>query len=304
MIAGHANAARGEPILWIFGVDQKQRTVPGVDERDPTPWWAAVEKYFVGKGPEHRFTTVRQEGRTVAVLYVETEDAPFLVVNPQYGKERTKIEREVPWRRNGAVCTATREDLIRILQPLVRVPTLDLVHLQAHGEELLRNSKVPRKEINIIGRGYLNHMGDRDLHIPDRMASGEIGLEGTTLSMPIRSGSLRPPSKLDFDAGAMISAPTEHPRFVRTSDDLAAKGPGMLEIYAKGWLEQPDNNRMDREPDFTFEDFVFTRPLNVHLRFGVVGADASIIVRAQLWPAPKTGEKTHNWVIRKKKATG
>jgi hypothetical protein len=29
-IAGHANAARGESIVWIFGVDEAGREVPGV----------------------------------------------------------------------------------------------------------------------------------------------------------------------------------------------------------------------------------------------------------------------------------
>lgn len=28
-IAGHANAARGEPILWLIGVDEKQSEIKG-----------------------------------------------------------------------------------------------------------------------------------------------------------------------------------------------------------------------------------------------------------------------------------
>jgi hypothetical protein len=32
-IAAHANTARGQPITWLFGVDEKKGEVPGVSHR-------------------------------------------------------------------------------------------------------------------------------------------------------------------------------------------------------------------------------------------------------------------------------
>lgn len=44
-IAGHANAARGEPILWLIGVDQKDGVV-GADDKDLANWYPAVKSQF------------------------------------------------------------------------------------------------------------------------------------------------------------------------------------------------------------------------------------------------------------------
>ncbi len=41
-IAGHANAARGEPILWIIGLDEDNNRVTGASEVELADWWAQV----------------------------------------------------------------------------------------------------------------------------------------------------------------------------------------------------------------------------------------------------------------------
>jgi hypothetical protein len=38
-LAGHANAARQEPILWLIGVDEGARSVPGADYANLAFWW-------------------------------------------------------------------------------------------------------------------------------------------------------------------------------------------------------------------------------------------------------------------------
>lgn len=45
-IAAMANAARGEPVLWIVGVDEKAATVPGVPASEFASWWQRVERRF------------------------------------------------------------------------------------------------------------------------------------------------------------------------------------------------------------------------------------------------------------------
>ena len=55
-LAGHAIAARGEPVLWLVGVDQ-DRGVMGAEARDLAGWWPEVVKYFDPPAP--RLTDLR-----------------------------------------------------------------------------------------------------------------------------------------------------------------------------------------------------------------------------------------------------
>ena len=38
-IAGHANASRGEPILWLIGIDEEKGIVGINQEKDLADWW-------------------------------------------------------------------------------------------------------------------------------------------------------------------------------------------------------------------------------------------------------------------------
>lgn len=43
-LAGHANAAKGEPILWLIGVDEKGATVPGAEHKELNNWYPQLVK--------------------------------------------------------------------------------------------------------------------------------------------------------------------------------------------------------------------------------------------------------------------
>src|SRR5687768_8869769 len=49
-IAGHCNAARGSPVLWLFGLDE-ERGVTGVRRQDLADWWPNVMAEFHGPAP-------------------------------------------------------------------------------------------------------------------------------------------------------------------------------------------------------------------------------------------------------------
>ncbi len=84
-IAGHANSMRGEFILWLIGVDEKQATVEGAPARDPAEWWTKVSAQFDGVAPVERFINVPWNGKTVVALALETDRAPYVVKNPEFG---------------------------------------------------------------------------------------------------------------------------------------------------------------------------------------------------------------------------
>lgn len=126
-IAGHANAARGEPILWLIGIDER-RGVRGVAHQDLADWWKQVEVEFDGVAPALRDVNIPWNGCTVVALLFETERAPYVVRNPAHGQSRGEsVEREVPWREGTRTRTATRNDLMLLLSPLQRVPRYELL---------------------------------------------------------------------------------------------------------------------------------------------------------------------------------
>lgn len=152
-IAGHANAARGEHILWLIGVDE-ENGVLGVDYREMTDWFAGVSKQFDGLAPRcYDLNVPTGKGRTVVALLFETDRAPFVVVNPAFGNTKGEgVRFEVPWREGTQVRTATRSDLIRlfsdteVLQSLLRELEYneEVAGLTGYGEEQYRTNEFDR----------------------------------------------------------------------------------------------------------------------------------------------------------------
>jgi len=114
-IAGHANAARGERILWLIGVDENNGVI-GADYQEMTDWFTGVSGQFDGLAPRCIDLNVpAKDGKTVVALVFETDRAPFVVKNPHHGRRKDDpISLEVPWREGTRVRTASRSDLIRI----------------------------------------------------------------------------------------------------------------------------------------------------------------------------------------------
>lgn len=127
-IAGHANAARGAPILWIVGVDEKQQRIVGADYEELSEWFEKVKAQFNGLYPELFHINVPVKDKIVVGLLFDTQRAPYVVKNPAFGVERGEsVEFEVPWREGTVTRTANRADLLRILSPLQALPTFEIL---------------------------------------------------------------------------------------------------------------------------------------------------------------------------------
>jgi hypothetical protein len=122
-IAGHANAARGEPILWLIGLDEEAGTIVGIDFNEFSSWFNEVKACFDELAPEPVSLNIPANGVTIAALYFETDRAPFIVKNSEGGQ----IQREVPWREATGVKSATRSQLLRLLTPLQKLPEMEIV---------------------------------------------------------------------------------------------------------------------------------------------------------------------------------
>ena len=124
-IAGHANAARGDRILWIIGADEGGRRIVTADEQELANWWPAVRRHFDGIGPTLTSNlAVTRDGATVVALLFDTDRSPYVV------RTGTEPALEVPWRRGNSTMTARREDLLRLLVPTLRRPHVEVLGAQ------------------------------------------------------------------------------------------------------------------------------------------------------------------------------
>ncbi len=127
IIAGQANAARGEPIFWIIGVDEKNPNPVGVKKEELAVWWEQVKSNFEGIHPSMTDINVPVDGATVVSLFFETDRAPYVVKNPDFNKVKGKIKFEVPWREGTSTRTARRSDLLRLLVPITHKPKIEIL---------------------------------------------------------------------------------------------------------------------------------------------------------------------------------
>jgi hypothetical protein len=109
-----ANAAKGEPVLWLIGVDEKGATIPGAEHRELNNWYPQLVKEFdEGVAPALLVDlNVNSDGKTVVALLFETTSAPFVIKVPNTDR------LEIPWREGTRTRSAKRAELIRLLSLL------------------------------------------------------------------------------------------------------------------------------------------------------------------------------------------
>jgi hypothetical protein len=126
-LAGHANPAHGEAILWLIGV-QEGVGVTGAKLEEVSSWFAKVSAEFDGLAPALTDLNIPYANKTVVALHFDTSRAPFLVRNPVYGTAGGgPVELEVPWRDATGVRTARRADLLKLLMPMQELPEIEVL---------------------------------------------------------------------------------------------------------------------------------------------------------------------------------
>ena len=139
-LAGLANAARGEPVTLVIGVDEKAGSVTGADQQEIANWWGQVKSYFEFEFAPDLLVTLSLPIRekTVVALHFHTDRAPYLVKNPC--QPRGPVEFEVPWREGNSTRTARRADMLRLLVPIERLPEIELLSMRV---TLIINHQAP-----------------------------------------------------------------------------------------------------------------------------------------------------------------
>jgi hypothetical protein len=125
-LAGAANAALGEDLIWVVGIDEKAKALTPLNnpEIDLADWWAQVERNFDGAvAPDFISLWVPVSGGSVLALYFNTDRAPYVIKNPS----GSRAELEVPWRSATRTRSARRHELLKMLLPVVSTPEATLL---------------------------------------------------------------------------------------------------------------------------------------------------------------------------------
>jgi hypothetical protein len=216
-LAAHANAAAGEPILWLIGVDEEQG-VTGAPENETADWLAGVRSEFDALMPRLiADLAIPVDGKTVVALLFETDRLPFVVKNQAFGRAAGSVEREVPWREGTAVRSATREDLLRVLSPLARLPEVETL-----GAALCVLHVQPGLAWSLDLYLYVTPTGEERLVIPvHRCEFGAVLVDGF---------------QIEF---ASISFGCEPGLNTATRTEIILEGPGLVSVTAYSQTPTP-----------------------------------------------------------------
>ncbi|MFC4128964.1 hypothetical protein [Nocardia rhizosphaerae] len=135
-LAGMANSAGGQPILWIIGLSERRHELVAFEkDRDLNTWWPAMEKQFAhGVAPQIETLYVDiergdQHIGSVCALLFETDRAPYMINLKDEDKDKNTgwAKAAVPWRSATGTRTATRAELLSLLQAKAVVPSMAVV---------------------------------------------------------------------------------------------------------------------------------------------------------------------------------
>jgi hypothetical protein len=228
-IAGHGNAARGENILWIIGIDESEGII-GADNTEVANWLPTVKGCFDGVFPELVDLNVRVDEKMVVALVFSTDRAPFVVKNNAFGKpDSGPVELEVPWREGRRTRSARREDLVRLLVPISRQPSVEVLGATVTVTEPSRESSPSSCNWNANLHLYIAPSDQNRLVIPFHKCQivVAVGEERTSIDKEIRitpplyfRGRHSPGSIFEPDSITISS----------TNSEVIIDGPGRLHV--------------------------------------------------------------------------
>ncbi|MHB1186727.1 hypothetical protein [Thiobacillus sp.] len=282
-IAAHANAARGAPILWVIGVDEISG-VSGAEATELADWFSSVRSQFNHVYPDLQDLNVWVGDHTVVALLFQTDRAPFLVKNTVFGTPGGgSVEWEVPWREGRKTRTANREDIFRLIGPLVRLPELEWLDCSVSVRVEKRTDGVSNQKWYLYGSVYVVPSGPESLVIPFHRCSVTVTLANGAIIDDWSDFRLSPPYRMHLSRGAGISSSVDSMTVGSSSSEVIISGPGRVKFEASIISEQ------DLEPA--------SGSVSVVLRMNAVGANASSVIGETLRPTTHDADFKAKWEL-------
>jgi hypothetical protein len=255
-LAGHANAARGEEILWLIGVDERRGLV-GVNPDDLAKWWSTTSAFFDGPIPGITPVTV-YKGMTVLALLIETAYAPFVIKNPAFGAPNGgPVELEVPWREMTSIRSARHGDLIRMLVPQSNMPSIEVLNASLVGNRFLGSEG---RAVDSFGPNF-KWQARAQLYVVPRN-SGLLVFPAHLVKVVVREASLG-----ELELGYFATRYDGHGLIADSAADMVVEGPSRINLQASadydGTMELGDQATL----------VVFLTP---------AGSDRHVVIRCEL----------------------
>jgi hypothetical protein len=218
-VAGHANSAGFEPVMWLIGVDEKARTIRGASAVDAATWYSKLRAEFVdGWAPPMRPYNIPHEQGTVTVLVFETEGAPFVVKAPQ-GRH------EIPWRDSTAVRSARRSELFALLTEPVRLPEFEILHSDVRCNWREDPSQLSWQTNSDL---YITPRTDKPVFFPKHRMRAWFQTQSGELLFDLNG--IYP----HIDAGGDFRAALRYRQIETDIAQLTVAGPGHVEMFGTG----------------------------------------------------------------------
>ena len=228
-IAAHANPASGEPILWVIGVDQKG-VVVGADHNELAKWYKQVESHFDGVAPGVTDVNVPLDGKTIVALLFDTGRRPFVIRSLNNGP----VTHEVPWRGATSTRSAKREELVRLLISVPRLPKWEAVNGTLNVEWTNRPRVLGNKRRWTLDlKLYVEPDGKDRISVPFHRCAGMLNFAEFGSTPHLRDFRLSP---YDRESANLRGSNT----------DLVIDGPGMVTLEAEA--ESAYDGEMPRIP--------------------------------------------------------
>lgn len=222
-LAGHANAARGEAILWIVGIGDRG-SVDGIEHHKFADWFDQVQNCFDGPAPALTDLNLSLEGKTIAALCFETDRAPYVVKNAEGGGATA----DVPWREATRIRSARRSELLSMLSEAVQTPSVEILCAS-----VLAQQWADRTHVTATMDLYFSHSGHRPLVLPNHLvkisAHSQSNNENLEFATCCFSHDFSSPTSLWLDP-SKTEPHYNHRMAEATAGEAIFKGPGKMRL--------------------------------------------------------------------------
>jgi hypothetical protein len=276
-LAGHANAARGEPIIWLIGIDETRACVPGVLARQLNDWLPQVESCFdSGVAPRLlRDVNVTVGSGTVVALYFETERAPYVF-------RKSAEAAEVLWREGTRLRFASRTELLKLLIPFQSLPDIELLTAEVC-VSTLRGVDAPKTEhtVSLHATVYVTPVTSGTLVFPFHRCLATIEIAGAEFDLS--DFTLGPQQILhDYDGVSLRSASRT---VAATPTEALLSGPGLAVVSADATINVKAAASLSRHS------------ASLRLRMRPAGVDRAVVLDTELASAPPGAHEIARWSL-------
>lgn len=260
-LAGAANAALGDEVIWIVGVDEaKAQLVPLDSTVDLADWWAKVERGFDDQvSPGLTSMWIPVPNGLVLALHFTTDRAPYAVRNPGGGTP----ELEVPWRAGTRTRSAKRHELLRTLLPTISIPEVTLLGSEgqisaSNGESLSFSGTVEL---------YIEYLHQARIFFPLHKMSAAIAISGEPQDLRVRPRD------------RVLSQTVTW-----TDEGFHCSGPGIVQFDVFGDVGRIESST----PDY----LGLMSSVDLKLKLPIAGASRAVMVDVRLYAQRETNEPT------------